>query len=75
MVFNMIYQLLALSVLIIPVAILIYVLIVVRKVNNRSEERLRLEKENDAHRQQQAQELNDMKKRLTHIEDMLKEVD
>jgi large-conductance mechanosensitive channel len=52
--------------------IIIFGISVVRRMDRRAEERLKLEKENAALRQQQFQEIKD---RLTNIEKILKEVD
>lgn len=52
--------------------IIIFGISVVRRMDRRAEERLKLEKENAALRQQQLQEIKD---RLSNIEKILKEVD
>ncbi|MDP4108075.1 MAG: hypothetical protein Q8935_24435 [Bacillota bacterium] len=60
----------------IPVLLILCIFIfgigVVRRMERRAEERLKLDKENAALQQQQIQEINN---RLTNIEKILKEVD
>jgi large-conductance mechanosensitive channel len=60
----------------IPFLLILFIIIfgigVVRRMERRAEERLKLDKENAALQQQQIQEINN---RLTNIEKILKEVD
>ncbi len=54
------------------IVIIIFVIRIIRRMERRSEERLKLEKENAAMLREQIQDLNI---RLTRIENILKEVD
>lgn len=54
------------------IVILIFLINVVRRMERRADERLKLDKENATLQQQQIQEINN---RLTNIEKILKEVD
>jgi Na+-transporting methylmalonyl-CoA/oxaloacetate decarboxylase gamma subunit len=54
------------------ISILVFAITAIRRMEHRAEERLKLSKENIALQQQQIQEIN---KRLTTIESILKEVE
>jgi TRAP-type C4-dicarboxylate transport system permease small subunit len=58
--------------ILVVILIIIFVISIVRRMERRSEERLKLDKENIKLQQQQIQEIN---KGLTNIENILKEVD
>jgi hypothetical protein len=59
-----------------PILVLIFIIVfvirVIRRMEHRAEERLKIDKETSQLQQQQIQEIN---KRLTNIENILKEVD
>ncbi|MBU9722420.1 MULTISPECIES: hypothetical protein [Bacillaceae] len=57
---------------ILPILVIVAVVKVVRRMDQRAEERLRLEKENATLQHQQMKEITN---RITKIEKMLKEVD
>jgi hypothetical protein len=57
---------------IVVILIIVFVISIVRRMDRRAEERLKLDKENIKLQLQQIQEIN---KRLTNIENILKEVD
>jgi hypothetical protein len=67
-----IFSLIPLIPVILILCIFIFGIGVVRRMERRAEERLKLDKENAALQQQQIQEINN---RLTNIEKILKEVD
>jgi large-conductance mechanosensitive channel len=69
---NIIFPILSLIPFLLILFIVIFVIGVVRRMERRAEERLKLDKENAALQQQQIQEINN---RLTNIEKILKEVD
>lgn len=62
----------SLSPLIVLILIFIFVFTVIRRAERRAEEQLKLDKETAQLQQQQIQEIN---KRLTNIENILKQVD
>ncbi|WEG14458.1 hypothetical protein PU629_08920 [Pullulanibacillus sp. KACC 23026] len=59
-----------------PILVLIFIIVfvirVIRRMEHRAEERLKIDKETSQLQQQQIQEIN---KRLTNIENILREVD
>lgn len=69
-------ELLPILVAFLPIIVLIFIIVfvikVVRRMEHRAEERLKLDKETAQLQQQQIQEIN---KRLTNIENILKQVD
>lgn len=67
-----IFSLIPLIPVLLILCIFIFGISVVRRMERRAEERLKLDKENAALQQQQIQEINN---RLTNIEKILKEVD
>jgi hypothetical protein len=67
-----IFSLIPLIPILLILCIFIFGIGVVRRMERRAEERLKLDKENAALQQQQIQEINN---RLTNIEKILKEVD
>jgi large-conductance mechanosensitive channel len=69
---NIIFPIISLIPFLLILFIVIFVIGVVRRMERRAEERLKLDKENAALQQQQIQEINN---RLTNIEKILKEVD
>ncbi|MBD8005935.1 hypothetical protein [Bacillus norwichensis] len=75
----MLFQIVSLGTLLLPVAlfivILMYIIRVVRRVENRAEERLKLDKESSALQQQQMKAINELNVRLTNIETVLKEIE
>lgn len=75
----MLFQIVSLGTLLLPVAlfivILMYIIRVVRRVENRAEERLKLDKESSAIQQQQMKAINELNVRLTNIETVLKEIE
>jgi hypothetical protein len=58
--------------IIVVIFIIMFVINIVRRFEHRAEERLKLDKENIKLQQQQMQEIN---KRLTNIENILNEID
>jgi sensor domain CHASE-containing protein len=61
--------------LIILIVALIFVVRIIKRMERRTDERLKLDKENAAFQQQQLQTINELNNRLTNIENMLKEVE
>jgi large-conductance mechanosensitive channel len=69
---NVIFPIISLIPFLLILFVIIFGIGVVRRMERRADERLKLEKENAALQQQQFQEIKD---RLTNIEKILKEVD
>lgn len=69
---NAIFSFVTLIPILVVIFIFIFAVRIVRRMERRADERLRLDKENMQLQQQQIQEINN---RLTNIERILKEVD
>jgi sensor domain CHASE-containing protein len=65
----------ALLPLIIGILVIIFVFRMVKRMERRADERLKLDKENVAFQQQQLKTISELNNRLTNIENMLKEVE
>lgn len=76
---DILFQLFSLGALLIPILITIFIIIfvirTVKRMERRADERLLLDKENASLQQQQMQAINELKNRLTTIENLLKEVE
>ncbi|GAE29644.1 hypothetical protein [Halalkalibacter hemicellulosilyticus] len=76
---SILYQLVAFLTILLPLALfvflIIYVIRIVRRTERRAEERLRIDQEMTTLQQQQMNAIQDMNKRLTVIENTLKQVD
>ncbi len=73
---TIVFALLPLLMMLIPLGIVVFIIVfvikTVRRMDQRAEERLKLDKENAALQQQQMNEINN---RISNIERMLKEID
>lgn len=61
--------------LIIGILVIVFAIRIVRRMERRADERLKLDKENVAFQQQQLKTISELNNRLTNIENMLKEVE
>lgn len=57
------------------ISLILYVIRIIRRSEQRADERLRIDKENTAFQKQQMEEVRQLNQRLTDIEDLLKQVE